>query len=167
MKQYRDVDSITSKAYHYYLRYTIGVPQVLFNDRTVTQLLGSGNMRLIGNHSISDSIIDYTTIAKYAQLQAGYYNDQFKKCFDYSTNLFDFTVARNPITDNFKPTYTVAPNLHNLRLVSNDSLQIKKYCSELTMLQSIINGYILNLLYAKRTSERLITLLSKRYNIED
>ena len=41
----------------------------------------------------------------------------------------------------------------------------QKYCNELTMLQSIINGYVLNLAAAKTKAGRLVALLQKKHKI--
>jgi hypothetical protein len=166
LKSFHESDSSAKKAYRYYLRYTIGVPQVIFNEGTITQLLGSGNMHLVSDHAIADSITDYTNYVKYNKVQAGYYNDQFKQCFDYSTNLFDFTVARNPLQENFQRAITVPIRLDTLHLLSHDPAQLQKYCNELTMLQSIINGYVLNLRFANRKAGALIALLQKKYGLD-
>ena len=161
LKDYHASDSVNKLAYRYYLRYTIAVPQVLFNEGAITQLIGSGNMRLVENHAIADSIADYTNYVKLSKVQAQYYNDQFKKCFDYSTNLFDFTVARNPLREDMTRAITGRLNLDHLQLLTHDSLQLKKYCNELTMLQSIISGYIIHLYYTKHRAANLALLLQK------
>lgn len=165
LKSFQENDSSAKNAYRYYLRYTIGVPQVIFNEGTITQLLGSGSMRLISDHAIADSITDYTNYVKYNKAQAGYYNEQFKKCFDYSSNLFDFTVARNPLQENFQRANTSPIKLDSLHLLTHDPYQLQKYCNELTMLQSIINGYVLNLAMAKNKASALIGLLQKKYDL--
>lgn len=167
LKDFHPTDSLNQLAYRYYLRYTIAVPQVFFNEGTITQLNSSGNMRLVGDHKIADSIADYSNYVKFAKAQSGYYNDQFKKCFDYSTNLFDFTVARNPLREDMTRTITGRLNLDHLSLLTHDSLQLKKYCNELTMLQSIINGYVINLYYTKMRATNLAALLRKKYKIEE
>jgi len=167
LKSYHENDSSATKAYKYYLRYTIAVPQVIFNEGTITQLLGSGSMHLVSNHAIADSITEYTNYVKFNKVQAGYYNDQFKKCFDYSTNLFDFTVARNPLQENFQRAHSGPINLDALHLLSHDPMQLQKYCNELTMLQSIINGYVLNLASAKNKAAALIALLQKKYGLAE
>ena len=80
LKSFHETDSTAKQAYRYYLRYTIAAPQVIFNEGTVTQLLGSGNMQLVADHGIADSITAYTSYIKFDKVQAGYYNDQFRKC---------------------------------------------------------------------------------------
>jgi len=166
LRNFKATDSLNKLAYRYYLRYTIGVPQVLFNEGTITQLTGSGNMRLIEDRAIADSIADYTTYVKVSKAQAGYYNDQFKKCFDYSTNLFDFTVARNPVREDMSRMITGRLNLDHVQLLRHDSLQRQIYCNQLTMLQSIITGYIMNLHYTKKKAVGLSALLIKKYKIQ-
>ena len=167
LKDFHSTDSMNKLAYRYYLRYTIGAPQVIFNEGAITQLIGSGNMRLVEDHSVADSIADYINYVKLAKVQAQYYNDQFKQCFDYSTNIFDFTVARNPLREDMTRTITGRLNLDHLQLLTHDSLQLKKYCNDLTMLQSIINGYVIHLYYTKRRAVSLAALLRKKYKLED
>ena len=133
----------------------------------MTQLLASGSMHLVASHAIADSITQYANFVKFNKVQADYYNDQFKKCFDYSTNIFDFTVARNPLQENFQRKNTGLLKLDSLHLLGHDQGQLQKYCNELTMLQSIINGYVLNLAAAKSRAILLIALLKKHYQLDE
>ena len=165
LKSFQEKDSVVRQAYRYYLRYTISAPQVLFNEGTITQLLASGSMQLVADHAIADSITDYNNYVKFNKVQAGYYNDQFKKCFDFSTNLFDFTVARNPLQENFTRTHIGPLKLDSLHLISQDAYLRQKYNNELTMLQSIINGYVLNLAQAKKKGTSLIGILRQKYDV--
>lgn len=164
LNNYKAVDSINKKAYTLYFSYTVAVPQVIFIDRTISQLLSSGNMRLI-DHEISDSIIAYDFITKGAKIQATYYNQQFKAAFDQSTSVFDFTLASHPLNDDYSFRQTKIDKAA-LKLVSTDAAIIKKYNSDLTMLELISEGYVLNLQGAKAQATRLIQLLRKTYDLK-
>src|ERR1043165_1688471 len=65
LNNYKNNDSITHQCYRYYFRYGTACPKVIFNERTMSQLLNSGNMRLIHKQSVSDSIMDYNSVVKY------------------------------------------------------------------------------------------------------
>ena len=167
LKEFKPNDSTVKIAYRYYLRYTIGVPQVLFNEGAITQLLASGNMRLITHDHVSDSIMDYHNMINYTKLQGQYYNEQFRTCFDFSTNIFDFSIAHRALKEDYTFVSTGAPFGGHLPPIKSDSLQLQKYANELTMLESIVSGYVLNLRATKMAAVRLMNLLRKEYDLEE
>ena len=148
LQDYQDNDSLNRKCYFYYITATCNFPLMYFSERTINQLLNTGNMRLITKNGISDSIMNYNSIVKGVVLQGQYYNEQFKKTFDFSTNLFDFTFARSPLQENFKVKPLNNFNTTRFKLVSTDELIRKKYVSNLIMLQTIIGTYLIDLKFA-------------------
>ncbi|GAC1387072.1 MAG: hypothetical protein NVSMB45_16750 [Ginsengibacter sp.] len=164
LNHYADNDSINLKAYNYFFNYTVSVPQVIFTDRTINQLISSGSMRLI-DYKISDSIISYDFFTKGIKIQGNYYNQQFKTTFDQSTEVFDFTIASRTLKDNYTLSAPLLLTATRQSLVTTDKKVIKKYSSDLTMLELISLGYVLNLQSAKLQASRLITQLKKHYNL--
>src|SRR5712671_6191032 len=56
LSNFKDTDSITRKCYRYYFLYATSCFEMVFHERTMSQLLNTGNMRLIHRQSTSDSI---------------------------------------------------------------------------------------------------------------
>lgn len=167
LQHYQDSDSINRKCYFYYITATCNVPQMDFSERTISQLLNTGNIRLITVKGIPDSIMDFNQLIKGVSLQGQYYNEQFKKTFDYSTNLFDFTLARSPLQENFQFKQLNNFQTTSFKLVTTDEVTRKKYMNHLVMLQTIIGTYIYDLKFVKDYEKKLIQLLKNKYAIND
>ena len=123
-------------------------------------------MRLITKKGISDSIMNYNALVKGVNVQGQYYNEQFKKTFDYSLNLFDFTYARTPLQEDFKFKQLNDFKTTKFKLVSADELTRKRYVSNVIMLQTIIGTYVFDLKFAADYETRFIALLKKKYGNE-
>jgi hypothetical protein len=163
LQHYQDNDSINKKCYRYYLSSTLTVPQMTFNDKTISQLINTGNMHLITKKGIADSIMNYNSLVKAVTIQGQYYNEQFKKTFDYSVNLFDFGYARTPVQENFEIKRLVDPKTAVYKLITTDEVTRKKYISNVVMLQNIIGSYVYDLKATKDYEGRLIELLEREY----
>ena len=166
LNNYKDNDSVNRQCYRYYFRYATGCPEVVFNERTMSQLLNSGNMRLIHKQSVSDSIMDYNSTVKYVQAQGKAYEEYFKKALDLSENIFDFGYTRNTLTDD----YVVKPKLQlgktNFILLSKDPAIFKKYSNDMSLLIGVLETYMFNAKSAKEKAIRLIAFLQKEYHLE-
>ena len=166
LSNFKDNDSISRKCYRYYFLYATSYIEMTFNERTMSQLLNTGNMRLIHRQSISDSIMDYNFLVKYVQAQGRAYEEYFKRTLDFSNNLFDFTYARNYMHED----YSITPKSHSADitfiLLTKEPATIKKYTIQLTMLQGILEQNLLLLRSAKEKATRLIALLLKEYNMK-
>jgi len=166
LSNFKDNDSISRKCYRYYFLYATSYIEMTFNERTMSQLLNTGNMRLIHRQSISDSIMDYNVLVKYVQAQGKAYEEYFKRTLDFSNNIFDFTYTRNYMHED----YSITPRLHAANitfiLLTKEPATIKKYTIQLTMLQGILEQNLLILRSAKEKATRLIALLQKEYNMK-
>ncbi|GAC1423085.1 MAG: hypothetical protein NVSMB67_20860 [Flavisolibacter sp.] len=118
-------------------------------------------MRLIEKQAVSDSIMYYDYITKATKIQGNYYNEQFKNTFDYSIKVFDFTLAKNPLRENFKFKNEFDFKNVNLQFLTTNISEIKTYSEQLTMMQLISGYYILFLKNSMEGDSRLITLLKK------
>ncbi|MEJ0080573.1 MAG: hypothetical protein WDM78_06360 [Puia sp.] len=61
-----------------------------FSSRTITQLFSSGNMRLIKNQSVSDSISAYYAAIRDVDAQKAYYIQYFQKCLTIYQEIYSF-----------------------------------------------------------------------------
>lgn len=166
LNNYKNIDSINHQCYRYYFRYATACPKVIFNERTMSQLLNSGNMRLIHKQSVSDSIMDYNSTVKYVQEQGNAYENYFNKALDYSENIFDFGLARNTLGND----YSVKPKFQlgeiNFTILSKDPLVFKKYANDLSLLIGVLETYMFEVKNAKEKAIRLIEFLQKEYHLK-
>jgi hypothetical protein len=166
LQNYQDNDSLNRKCYYYYISATCNEPLMSFSEGTITQLLNTGNMRLITKSGIADSIMNYNSLIKGIALQGQSYSEVFKKTLDYSANIFDFTLVRNPLQENFQVKQLNNFNTTTFKLVSNDKVTIQKYLSNVVMQQIVIATYISDLKLASDYEKKLIALLKRKYRQE-
>jgi hypothetical protein len=166
LNTYKNNDSINHQCYRYYFRYATACPKVIFNERTMSQLLNSGNMRLIHKQSVSDSIMDYNSTVKYVQEQGAAYEDYFKKALDYSENLFDFGFARNTLGNDYSIKPKFQPGEINFNLLSKDPIVFKKYANDMSLLIGVLETYMFNVKNAKEKATDLLAFLQKEYSIK-
>jgi len=164
MNDLKDTGSIERKCYRYYFLYTTNFLQAEFSERTISQLLNAGNMRLIEKPGMSDSIMDYNFIVKYVQEQGKAYEEYFKKTLDLSSSIFDFTYARADLREDF----TMVPKIpkSDPKLLTTDPAILKKYAIQLSLSKGILQGYVLSMKQAKDRAVALISLLKKKYRLE-
>lgn len=166
LNDYKNNDSMNRQCYHYFFRYATVYAEVVFNEGTMSQLLNSGNMRLIHKQSVSDSIMSYNSAVKYVQIQGKSYEEYFKKTLDFSENIFDFGYARNTLTED----YVVKPKFHlekiNFILLSKDPAVFKKYSNDMSLLMAVLENYMFIVKNAKEKATRLIAFLQKEYHLK-
>ena len=166
LNDYKNNDSMNRQCYHYFFRYATVYAEVVFNEGTMSQLLNSGNMRLIHKQSVSDSIMSYNSAVKYVQIQGKSYEEYFKKALDFSENIFDFGYARNTLTED----YVVKPKFHlekiNFILLSKDPAVFKKYSNDMSLLMAVLENYMFIVKNAKEKATRLIAFLQKEYHLK-
>lgn len=166
LQHYENRDSVNKKCYRHYLRSSVNVAFTTFNQSTLNQLLNTGSTRLISRQDIMDSIMEYNGLIKAATLQADYYNDEFKKAFDYSTNLFDLSYIHVQLKNDYTFQPTMRYDTAHFRLINTDPALLQKYASYLIMQQNLSSSYLLQLKAAGECAERLIALLKKQYHIK-
>ena len=110
--------------------------------------------------------MNYNYIIKGITLQGESYSEVFKKPLDYSNNLFDFTLVRNPLQENFQVKQLNNFKTTSFKLVSTDKGFIQTYLSKVVMQQIVIASYILDLKLEGDYENRLIPLLKKEYGLK-
>ncbi|HEY2722577.1 MAG TPA: hypothetical protein VGI82_12670 [Chitinophagaceae bacterium] len=163
---FSDTGNASARCYHFYYFYTTRFAEVVFNDRTMSQLLNSGNMRLIEKQSVSDSIMEYNSIIKYVKAQADAYRQYFIKTLDLSMDIFNFSYARNTMDSAYQLHPYHSSEKPNFKLQTTDPAVLKRYVNMLTLSKSILQGYILNLRFASKKATSLIMLLKKAYHLK-
>jgi hypothetical protein len=166
LNDFKDTGNIERKCYRYYFLYTTRFLQAEFNERTISQLLNAGNMRLIEKQGISDSIMDYNLVVKYVQEQGKAYEEYFKKTLDLSNSIFDFTYARGTLHEDYTITAKTQQQKIDTKLLTTDPAVLKKYAIALSLSKGILQGYIISLKAAKDKAVSLIALLQKKYDLK-
>jgi len=167
LQHYTNVDSINKKCYHYYLSSAVRIAFVTFSQNTLTQLLNTGSARLIGKQNILDSIMQYNGLIKGVELQKDYYNEEFKKSFDYSSNLFDFSYLHLHLNDDYTIKSIMKYDTAHFKLLSSDPEVLRKYVAYVIMQQNLCMSYVVQLKYAKEQATRLIALLNREYKLRE
>jgi hypothetical protein len=165
LNSYKDTGTVVRKSYRYYFLYTTNFAEMVFNERTMSQLLNAGGMRLIEDQKISDSIMDYNSTVKYVRAQGDAYNEYFKKTIDQSMAIFDFSFARIELDERYHVINNTPAPKNDFKLLTTDPATLKKYVNQLSLSKSILQGYIVNLITAKTRATSLIILLKKKYHL--
>lgn len=165
LQHYTNTDSINKKCYRHFLRSAVNVAFATFNQNTLNQLLNTGSVRLIGQQNIMDSIMDYNGLAKAVNVQADYYNDEFKKAFDYSSNIFDLSYIHLRLNDDYSLLPTMRYDTARFQLINTEPSVLRKYAGYLIMQQNLSSSYVIQLKSAGENAVRLIALLKKQYHL--
>jgi hypothetical protein len=165
LNNYKDTGTVVRKSYRYYFLYTTNFAEMVFNERTISQLLNAGGMRLIEDQKISDSIMDYNSRVKNVKAQGDAYNEYFKKTLDLSTAIFDYSYARVDLDERYHIKPIIPKEKIEFKLLTADPAILKKYANQLSLSRSILQGYIINLIAAKTRATSLIILLKKKYRL--
>ena len=166
LHDFKDTGNISAKCYRYYLLYTTLFPGVGFNERTISQLLNAGNMRLIEKTGISDSIMNYSLLVKAVQEEGEAYKEYFIKTLDLSISIFDFSLVTGTLHENYTITPRRPLQKNQLKFLTTDSAVLKKYAIQLSLSKTIFQTYVLNIKEAKDKAASLIALLKKKYHLQ-
>jgi len=135
---------------------------IAFQENTVTQLRNSGNLRLIKNKELTDSLAKYWNECDYLKntLIANYELARLNsKELIYSIFNYSYFV-------NDSPSELLRKNV-SLKLMSNDRLQFIKLGNYLSNLHNQLSGTILQRLkILDQKASQLIALIQKEYHIQ-
>ncbi len=137
--------------------------RLYYNDRTFEQLRSSGNLRLIRNSKIADSITNYYHGLKYLDDSRNLLNIRHANLSEEMHLIFNSFVLQKMIQ---KYPYKIIPYPGNPPLMSHTPKEMNKYLESLTLfygLQLVQSNVIDRLL--ERT-ERLIKLIQEKYHLE-
>lgn len=115
--------------YRLFFKYGTIIPEFNVTERTMNQLISSGNFRLIENEDLADSISSYYDKAKAAALQASVDNSAALDCIQFAQNIFKFD-------------YGLQPGAQNKSFITYDAPAIEKYRNKLTQMRFSQQYYI-------------------------
>ena len=139
------------------------IVQVTFNDRTSSQLKNAGNMRLIRNADLSDSIQDYWTTVKVNESIAQRMLDIQSKSADISARMIS-----NKYFQKQNPSNPFAFSIRSdAKLINSDPKLVAELSNYVNSRLTILYIYLFNIRETKAIAIRLIDMLKKEYHLSE
>lgn len=134
------------------LKRIIGYRDFIPTDKTLQQLKNAGNLRLIRNVEVTDSIANYDLQLKKFQITSGELQTQFNKIFeDYQSLIY--------------LEYKDSTALKTKYLITKDDAAFKKYHNHIKLFKRLKDLYVMRLQELKINTKNLLALLKKEYKI--
>ena len=159
-----NIDSASDSLY-YFSRHLLIFGQFATNDRTIIQLRNAGNMRLIRNQNVSDSILSYYKIENVLAFYYSVENDIRMKLRELMGKIFDGYYMDKMVLDS---TTTLTFKLPDFKppLLSKDGDAINQYKMQLHLFRSVYYATMTNLSNYKHKARELIDLIKKEYHLQ-
>jgi len=157
-------DSSMQVMYYLFRKYMASGTQVSFSQRTINQLINSGNLRLIKDISISDSIVLYDINIQKILNQYIIYHDQYQqKAREISNKIFDSYY----LLDYTRQTAHELLNTNvKLKLLNEDEQLLKEYANVVYGGKGVLNAYVNMLKVQKARAITIIEILNREYGLE-
>ena len=157
-------DSSIKMMYYLFRKYMASGTEVAFSQRTINQLINSGNLRLIKDISISDSIVLYEINTREILNQYTIFHDQYQqKAREISNRIFDSYYLLGYTRGN---AFELLKTNKKLNLMQDDEKLLKEYANIVYGGRGILNAYVTMLKAQKRRGKNMIEILSKEYSVE-
>jgi hypothetical protein len=136
-----------------------------FNERTITQLLSSGNMRLIKKQGVADSIMGYHGYIKFVEVQKQTYINSINTVIQSMYNVYDIAFLKTILyNDTF---YYPDPGRFEISLLTHEPGEIKKFIATLETTKIVAATYKDYLNGMMRESGKLYSFLKKKYELKE
>jgi hypothetical protein len=135
-----------------------------FNERTITQLLSSGNMRLIKKEDVPDKIMDYHSFIKFVEVQKQLYINSINACVQSMYNIYDITFLKTNLKEDDQFHYNI---LHPDKFITTDPNDFKKFIALLENTKIVAFTYKNYLVDMMNKSEELHSYLTGKYNLKE
>jgi hypothetical protein len=137
---------------------------VIFNERTINQLLSSGSMRLL-RKNVSDSVMGYFGAIKSFEDQKRFYVDYIGKCIEGQKDYFQFTYIQTVLSTD--TTFNLkAAKYGNPALLTTDSVKLGKFAGTIEFTKRIAYSYMADLIETKKKASALLMFLQKEYDLK-
>jgi hypothetical protein len=156
-------DSAVYRCYH--LRQSIHNQHTMtFSDRTITQLVSSGNMRLIDKQSVSDRITEYYSNVREVDAQKTYYVEYFHKCLSIFPVIYTFDTYHSTLGADGKGAFPKLI-LGKLRISTTNADELDKIKSTIEITKGIIESYRNDIIDMHKQADSLISFLKNEYSL--
>ncbi len=140
---------------------------VAFNEKTISQLLNSGNMRVIKENGVADSIMGYYNLVKVIEQQKQQYINYINLTVSAMYKVFDVSYLRGVMNPDDSTLYW--SNIEweeNLHLRTTDPANLKELSATLETTKLVIFNYMFQLGFLRERADRLINFLNEEYHIK-
>ncbi|HET9433398.1 MAG TPA: hypothetical protein VFO37_06550 [Chitinophagaceae bacterium] len=160
-----NINSIDTRKLYYLKRNYVGRMVAMdFSRNTLTQLKNGGNMRLIRNRDVVDSLNRLDNLVSATEDQLSYYRQYSYNNTEFATQIFNEGYFR----ENGK--YMGAAYILNgpvqPKLVTDDYRLLIEFANRLANQTGVLYNYHGLLKYYKNYSTRLITFLKEKYHLK-
>ena len=147
-------------------RYGGNLLLMVCNDRTIKQLLNSGNLRLIRQQSISDSIMNYYGPWQDAITDQGKaYGEMIKRLQILSEDIFDRSAYLTKMRSDSSFYRDLRPD--QMRLITNERNVLKKYSQTIALTSDIMANYLSMLFDIRTIANNLLQFLQNEYHMNN
>ena len=148
----------------YYLnsRHAASVLFMVFNERTIKQLMNSGNLRLVRKQGTSDSIMNYygQTMDRVID-QENVYDEMSKRLLFSAEEIFDRSASLTKM--NADNSFYQDIREEKMKLITKDKNVLRKYSQMIITARSMLATYIRMLFVMKKGGENLLVFLENEY----
>jgi len=158
-------DSSKDSVEHLYkLNTKFRVVDVDFEDRTSSQLKNGGNMRLIRNKTVADSIRNYWSYIKAVEDIGTRLEEMRLKANDVNVQIFHNKYIK--LSDPHHPGSSDITILPGAKLINDDPALLALYSNRCQRVLTVLNNYILNMDETKAEATNLVGLIKKEYHLK-
>jgi hypothetical protein len=151
-----------TRAYSFYSD-AVSINGFSINDRTMRQLLNSGNMRLIRKERLSDSIMNYYGPRKeLIEAQSEDISHFTYEANGFSQDIFDIANVRVDLNADTTLNYSLVPA--KMKLLTHDKKVLQKYANKVGACRNLVGGYFQQLMKMKTRATHLLALIEKEYS---
>jgi hypothetical protein len=137
-----------------------------FSSRTITQLFNTGNMRLIKNQAVANSISAYYSDIGDLEAQKSYYKEYFLKCLSIFQEIYEFDSFHSRI--NAKGQVVYPPLVFGKFQIENTrQTDLNKFKSTFDVTKGMIGSYRDQLIKLKIQATSLLVFLKENYGLTD
>jgi hypothetical protein len=139
------------------------VVDITFEDRTSSQLKNGGNMRLIRNRAVADSIRSYWSHIKTMESISSRLEEMRIKASDVYAQIFNNKYIN--LSDPQHPNRSDISILPDAKLINDDPQLLALYANRRRFILTVLNNYINEMGDTKTDATNLIALIKKEYHI--
>lgn len=146
------------------LNYHFGFPDFIYTDRTIQQLKNAGNMRLIRNLEVADSITNYDATVRRGMVHQDMVNNFYIPRMD---NLLAITLNTDLIEKLLSGTLDYIEKESGLEniLLTSDKIELIQFANQISLFAGLLQTELMFISRDKDSAVRLLTLIRKEYNL--
>jgi hypothetical protein len=147
----------------YYLNdeYAANIYIMVFNERTIKQLLNSGNLRLVRKQGTSDSIINYYGSLDVIKGQENVYDEMSGRLIFSAEDIFDNSASLKKM--NSDSSFYQDIQQGKMKLIAKDKNVLRKYSQMVITARGMLTNYLSMLFEMKKMGENLLVFLEHEY----